>query len=172
MSNDLAKAQTVVDDNGTCRACGSQENIGVHHITPRAQDGDEGRGNLLVLCALCEKHVHAETPKACGARRQVATRARAFNIGLLREMTLVARRYPRAFYLKHMMSPKTDPSDTGVWIGNAFDRFRDGERDFAVKWADGVEVAFRKCRKSDARLGADSDNTLAEGTAPQEGRAT
>jgi len=45
-------------DNNKCRFCGSDENLCVHHITPKALGGDNHEYNLITLCKLCHIFLH------------------------------------------------------------------------------------------------------------------
>ncbi len=45
-------------DNNKCRFCGDNENLCIHHITPKALGGDNHEYNLLTLCKLCHIFLH------------------------------------------------------------------------------------------------------------------
>ena len=45
-------------DNNKCRLCGREEEVQVHHITPRTLGGDNHEYNLLTLCKFCHSFIH------------------------------------------------------------------------------------------------------------------
>jgi 5-methylcytosine-specific restriction endonuclease McrA len=46
-------------DGYACRACGSQEQVDVHHKKLRSAGGQDVSRNLLALCRCCHALVHA-----------------------------------------------------------------------------------------------------------------
>ncbi len=161
MANDANKRETFLVDQFCCQCCGSEKDIVIHHITPRSADGGDGVTNLLTLCRLCEKQVHAKTPHPSGAHRSRRTRAQAFNIGLLRELRMVPRRYPRSFYFHHRLRPRVEPSGPGLWLGMRFDHFQIDGAAKRVYWTQGVEITFRRVSKGTALLGKAGEVTEA-----------
>jgi 5-methylcytosine-specific restriction endonuclease McrA len=45
-------------DGWRCQLCGSMQNLEVHHIMFRSQNGDDSDENLITLCAECHARVH------------------------------------------------------------------------------------------------------------------
>lgn len=45
--------QTVINRDGCCQMCGSEERLSVDHIVPRTLGGDDNLSNLQVLCSSC-----------------------------------------------------------------------------------------------------------------------
>jgi 5-methylcytosine-specific restriction endonuclease McrA len=45
--------QTIINRDGCCQACGSDERLSVDHIVPRVLGGDDSPSNLQVLCSSC-----------------------------------------------------------------------------------------------------------------------
>ncbi len=43
-----------------CQKCGSLENLQVHHMIRRSQQGDDAVANLLTLCAHCHMAEHGQ----------------------------------------------------------------------------------------------------------------
>ncbi|HIB65785.1 MAG TPA: HNH endonuclease [Phycisphaerales bacterium] len=58
MSEKERKRRARKRDGRRCRACGSEENLTVHHILPRAQSGPTGSRNLITLCLHCHQYWH------------------------------------------------------------------------------------------------------------------
>jgi 5-methylcytosine-specific restriction endonuclease McrA len=47
-------------DGWRCQKCGSLENLQVHHMIKRSQQGDDALGNLVSLCAQCHMEEHGQ----------------------------------------------------------------------------------------------------------------
>jgi 5-methylcytosine-specific restriction endonuclease McrA len=45
--------QTVINRDGCCQRCGTEDNLSVDHIVPRNLGGSDSLSNLEVLCASC-----------------------------------------------------------------------------------------------------------------------
>jgi 5-methylcytosine-specific restriction endonuclease McrA len=45
--------QIVINRDGCCQRCGTEDNLSVDHIVPRKLGGDDSLSNLEVLCASC-----------------------------------------------------------------------------------------------------------------------
>ena len=45
--------QTIIDRDGCCQRCGTEERLTVDHIVPRVLGGDDNPSNLQVLCSRC-----------------------------------------------------------------------------------------------------------------------
>ena len=45
--------QTVINRDGCCQRCGTEDNLSVDHIVPRSLGGDDSLSNLEVLCQSC-----------------------------------------------------------------------------------------------------------------------
>ena len=45
--------QTVINRDGCCQMCGTEERLSVDHIVPRHLGGDDNLTNLQVLCSSC-----------------------------------------------------------------------------------------------------------------------
>ena len=45
--------QTVINRDGCCQRCGTEERLTVDHIVPRVLGGDDSLSNLQVLCSHC-----------------------------------------------------------------------------------------------------------------------
>ena len=45
--------QTVINRDGCCQMCGSEERLSVDHIVPRTLGGDDNLSNLQCLCSSC-----------------------------------------------------------------------------------------------------------------------
>jgi 5-methylcytosine-specific restriction endonuclease McrA len=45
--------QTVINRDGCCQKCGTEENLTVDHIVPRVLGGSDSMSNLEVLCQSC-----------------------------------------------------------------------------------------------------------------------
>ncbi|CAB4142192.1 HNHc domain containing protein [uncultured Caudovirales phage] len=45
--------QTVINRDGCCQKCGTEENLTVDHIVPRVLGGSDAMSNLEVLCQSC-----------------------------------------------------------------------------------------------------------------------
>jgi 5-methylcytosine-specific restriction endonuclease McrA len=51
----------VLDRDGwRCRSCGSRNNLHVHHIIFRSQQGPDEMWNLITLCSSCHDGVHKD----------------------------------------------------------------------------------------------------------------
>ena len=45
--------QTVINRDGCCQMCGTEERLSVDHIVPRTLGGDDNPSNLQTLCSSC-----------------------------------------------------------------------------------------------------------------------
>lgn len=45
--------QTVINRDGCCQRCGTEDNLSVDHIVPRSLGGTDNLDNLEVLCSSC-----------------------------------------------------------------------------------------------------------------------
>jgi 5-methylcytosine-specific restriction endonuclease McrA len=45
--------QSVINRDGCCQMCGTEERLSVDHIIPRKLGGDDNLSNLQVLCVSC-----------------------------------------------------------------------------------------------------------------------
>jgi 5-methylcytosine-specific restriction endonuclease McrA len=52
--------QVLERDKWRCQACGSMQNLEVHHIQFRSQSGSDTEQNLIALCATCHRQSHGE----------------------------------------------------------------------------------------------------------------
>jgi 5-methylcytosine-specific restriction endonuclease McrA len=50
-------------DNWRCQACGSMQNLQVHHLRFRSRSGDDIEENLITLCFMCHAAVHGGSYK-------------------------------------------------------------------------------------------------------------
>jgi 5-methylcytosine-specific restriction endonuclease McrA len=50
--------QVLERDRWRCQACGSMQNLQVHHLKFRSQSGDDMEQNLITLCAECHEQMH------------------------------------------------------------------------------------------------------------------
>lgn len=56
-----ALCKTVLERDGwKCRNCGSRNNLHVHHIVFRSQQGPDESWNLCVLCNYCHDGIHTD----------------------------------------------------------------------------------------------------------------
>lgn len=62
----VAYAQVRQRDGGSCRYCGSKENLSIDHIVPRCQGGGDEPENLVVACRSCNSRKGGRTPKQAG----------------------------------------------------------------------------------------------------------
>jgi len=54
--------QSVLERDGwRCQACGSMNNLEVHHIQFRSQQGRDTEENLIILCWQCHKQTHVQS---------------------------------------------------------------------------------------------------------------
>ena len=56
----LLVKQVLSRDGWKCRSCGSRNNLHVHHIQFRSQQGEDTTENLCTLCASCHRGCHEE----------------------------------------------------------------------------------------------------------------
>lgn len=52
------RQQILRRDGWRCHACGSMQNLEVHHLTFRSHGGDDSEENLITLCAECHTGAH------------------------------------------------------------------------------------------------------------------
>jgi 5-methylcytosine-specific restriction endonuclease McrA len=52
------KKQVLQRDGWKCQACGSRQNLHVHHKQLRSLQGDDDDSNLITLCAVCHEAQH------------------------------------------------------------------------------------------------------------------
>lgn len=45
--------QSIIQRDGCCQRCGTEERLSVDHIVPRTLGGDDNPSNLQVLCSSC-----------------------------------------------------------------------------------------------------------------------
>ena len=57
------RSKVIFRDGAQCRACGSRENLEVHHLT-YARFTEEWLGDLVTLCESCHKAVHKAKQQA------------------------------------------------------------------------------------------------------------
>jgi 5-methylcytosine-specific restriction endonuclease McrA len=50
--------QVLERDGWRCQACGSMQNLQVHHQKLRSQSGSDVEQNLITLCAECHEQIH------------------------------------------------------------------------------------------------------------------
>ena len=50
--------QVMERDGWRCQACGSIQNLQVHHLKFRSQSGSDEEHNLITLCAECHARMH------------------------------------------------------------------------------------------------------------------
>jgi 5-methylcytosine-specific restriction endonuclease McrA len=50
--------QVLERDGWRCQACGSMQNLQVHHLKLRSHSGSDVEQNLITLCAQCHEQVH------------------------------------------------------------------------------------------------------------------
>lgn len=53
--------QVLERDRWRCQACGSMQNLQVHHMEFRSQGGEDSEANLITLCARCHTEMHDGT---------------------------------------------------------------------------------------------------------------
>src|SRR3990167_11470530 len=51
----LRTKEALLNQYGKCLACGSEENLTLDHIIPRARGGPNNRNNLQLLCRPCNE---------------------------------------------------------------------------------------------------------------------
>ena len=54
--------QVLERDNWRCQACGSMQNLEVHHIQFRSHSGLDSEENLITLCDGCHRACHIRSP--------------------------------------------------------------------------------------------------------------
>jgi len=70
-----ALRQKILERDGwRCQACGSMQNLQVHHQRFRSHSGGDREDNLITLCGSCHEGIHSPTPwqkrpRATGSRR-------------------------------------------------------------------------------------------------------
>lgn len=47
-------------DHWKCRSCGSRNNLCVHHIVFRSQQGPDEEWNLITVCSRCHSGIHVD----------------------------------------------------------------------------------------------------------------
>jgi 5-methylcytosine-specific restriction endonuclease McrA len=47
-------------DGWRCQACGSMQNLQVHHLKFRSHSGGDEEQNLITLCAECHERMHGK----------------------------------------------------------------------------------------------------------------
>jgi 5-methylcytosine-specific restriction endonuclease McrA len=52
--------QVLERDVWRCQACGSMQNLQVHHLKFRSHSGSDEEQNLITLCAECHEQMHRE----------------------------------------------------------------------------------------------------------------
>jgi 5-methylcytosine-specific restriction endonuclease McrA len=60
--------QVLARDSWRCQACGSRNNLQVHHQQPRSQQGSDEDSNLITLCAGCHAELHGSRSENCPLR--------------------------------------------------------------------------------------------------------
>jgi 5-methylcytosine-specific restriction endonuclease McrA len=55
---DQLRKEVLRRDAWKCQACGSRQNLQVHHKQLRSQQGDDDDLNLITLCADCHQALH------------------------------------------------------------------------------------------------------------------
>jgi 5-methylcytosine-specific restriction endonuclease McrA len=50
--------QVLERDGWRCQACGSMQNLQVHHLKFRSHSGSDEEQNLITLCAECHEQMH------------------------------------------------------------------------------------------------------------------
>jgi 5-methylcytosine-specific restriction endonuclease McrA len=50
--------QVLERDGWRCQACGSMQNLQVHHLKFRSHSGSDEEQNLITLCADCHEQMH------------------------------------------------------------------------------------------------------------------
>ena len=50
--------QVLERDNWRCQACGSMQNLEVHHMQFRSHSGSDTKQNLITLCFACHGRFH------------------------------------------------------------------------------------------------------------------
>lgn len=62
--NQVQRKHILSRDNYTCQRCGSEQNLEVHHMTPRTEGGKDQDSNLITLCKACHNWVelYIDTP--------------------------------------------------------------------------------------------------------------
>lgn len=51
--------EVVASDGARCRACGTRQNLHVHHVRYRSEGGKHEKSNLVTLCLHCHDMVHS-----------------------------------------------------------------------------------------------------------------
>ena len=49
-------------DGWRCQACGSSQNLQIHHKKFRSQSGHDTEENLITLCGRCHAQIHISLP--------------------------------------------------------------------------------------------------------------
>ena len=52
--------QVMERDGWRCQACGSMQNLQVHHLKFRSHSGSDIEQNLITLCAQCHARIHSK----------------------------------------------------------------------------------------------------------------
>jgi 5-methylcytosine-specific restriction endonuclease McrA len=52
--------QVLERDGWRCQACGSMQNLQVHHLKFRSHSGSDIEQNLITLCAQCHARIHSK----------------------------------------------------------------------------------------------------------------
>jgi 5-methylcytosine-specific restriction endonuclease McrA len=50
--------QVLERDGWRCQYCGGRQNLHVHHLRARSQQGEDTEENLITLCARCHESIH------------------------------------------------------------------------------------------------------------------
>jgi 5-methylcytosine-specific restriction endonuclease McrA len=58
---DQLRKQVLRRDGWRCQACGSRQNLQVHHKQLRSRQGNDDDLNLITLCAVCHELLHGST---------------------------------------------------------------------------------------------------------------
>ncbi len=58
--------QILERDGWRCQACGSMQNLQVHHLKLRSRSGGDEEQNLITLCAECHERVHRKSGYEAG----------------------------------------------------------------------------------------------------------
>ena len=56
--------QILERDGWRCQACGTLQNLQVHHRQFRSRSGDDSEGNLITLCIACHSATHLDARSA------------------------------------------------------------------------------------------------------------
>jgi len=168
MSDDF-RSRVLKRDGHSCRNCGSNEDLHVHHIVPISNGGNDIESNCVVLCSSCHGRTH---DKRLENTREGVKRAR--------EDGKWFGQVPTGFvsvegYLRPNLTPDYDDGETGYQdMVAALEAIEDGEsyRSVARETPNVTRQALMAIHKGERKswyLGEPSDERVAEALAEVDG---